>query len=209
MENSSIRQYVPWAFTKSSRLRARPWHNAFVERLIGSIRRECLDHILTFNERGLCRILRSYFEYYERSRTHLGLNKDAPIPRAVQPPAMKSDRNATGRRPIVTSGGPLRVDATRCAAKQRALLRNLQRKASIPIPVTGSRVGNRPLLRFTFSFPSSCYNSLLWHKSDRMQLLVPTAHFTLKHDPAIVVMPTGAGKTAVLMLCPFLEGAVG
>jgi len=63
-----------------------PWQNAFVERLIGSIRRECLDHVLTFNERGLRRILRLYFEYYERSRTHLGLNKDAPVPRAVQPP---------------------------------------------------------------------------------------------------------------------------
>jgi putative transposase len=65
-----------------------PWQNAFVERLIGSIRRECLDHVLAFNERGLFRILRSYFEYYERSRTHLGLNKNAPIPRAVQQPAM-------------------------------------------------------------------------------------------------------------------------
>ena len=65
-----------------------PWQNTYVERLIGSIRRECLDHVLIFNERGLRRILRSYFDYYEKSRTHLGLAKDAPISRPVQPPSM-------------------------------------------------------------------------------------------------------------------------
>jgi putative transposase len=53
--------------------------------LIGSIRREYLDHVIILHESGLRRMLRSYFEYYERSRTHLGLGKDAPIPRAVQP----------------------------------------------------------------------------------------------------------------------------
>jgi putative transposase len=63
-----------------------PWQNAHVERLIGSIRRDCLDHVLIFKERGLCRILKSYFDYYERSRTHLSLEKDAPVPRPVQPP---------------------------------------------------------------------------------------------------------------------------
>lgn len=65
-----------------------PWQNAFVERLIGSIRRECLDHVLIFNERGLRRILQSYFDYYENSRTHLGLAKDTPIPRPVQLPKL-------------------------------------------------------------------------------------------------------------------------
>ena len=65
-----------------------PWQNAYVERLIGSIRRECLDHVIVLHESGLRRILKSYFEYYERSRTHLALAKDAPIPRAVQPPEM-------------------------------------------------------------------------------------------------------------------------
>ena len=65
-----------------------PWQNALVERLIGSIRRECLDHVLIFNECGLRRILKLYFEYYEKSRTHLGLAKDAPIPRPVQPPSL-------------------------------------------------------------------------------------------------------------------------
>jgi putative transposase len=65
-----------------------PWQNAYVERLIGSIRRECLDHVIVLNERGLRRTLRSYFDYYEKSRTHLGLAKDAPIPRPVQLPSV-------------------------------------------------------------------------------------------------------------------------
>jgi putative transposase len=63
-----------------------PWQNAYLERLIGSIRRECLDHVIVFNGTGLRRILKSYFEYYERTRTHLSLGKDAPIGRPVQPP---------------------------------------------------------------------------------------------------------------------------
>jgi putative transposase len=58
-----------------------PWQNAFAERWIGSIRRECLDHVIVFNTRGLHRIVKAYVDYYERSRTHLSLNKDAPIPR--------------------------------------------------------------------------------------------------------------------------------
>jgi|SRR5215472_5420543 len=61
------------------------WQNAYVERLIGSIRRECLDHVIVLNEAGLRRILKSYFDYYERSRTHLALGKDAPLERAIQP----------------------------------------------------------------------------------------------------------------------------
>jgi transposase InsO family protein len=63
-----------------------PWQNAYVERSIGSIRRECLDHVIVLNETGLRRILKSYFDYYERTRTHLSLDKDAPISRSVQPP---------------------------------------------------------------------------------------------------------------------------
>jgi transposase InsO family protein len=61
-----------------------PWQNAYVERLVGSIRRDCLDHVLVFNERGLRGILKSYFDYYERGRTHLSLAKDAsPYPTAL------------------------------------------------------------------------------------------------------------------------------
>jgi putative transposase len=63
-----------------------PWQNPFVERWIGSARRECLDHVIVLNERSLRRILRSYVLYYERSRTHLALGKDAPHARPVRPP---------------------------------------------------------------------------------------------------------------------------
>jgi hypothetical protein len=55
-----------------------PWQNPYVERVIGSMRRECLDHVIILNPRHLRRILRAYLAYYHRSRTHLGLNKDAP-----------------------------------------------------------------------------------------------------------------------------------
>ncbi len=60
-----------------------PWQNSYVERFIGSVRRECLDHMLVFNESGLLQVLRGYRDYYERSRTHLALAKDTPIPRPV------------------------------------------------------------------------------------------------------------------------------
>ena len=64
-----------------------PWQNPYAERFIGSLRRECLDHIVVMNEASLRRIVRSYFQYYEHSRTHLALEKDAPESRAIQPPA--------------------------------------------------------------------------------------------------------------------------
>ena len=54
-----------------------PWQNAFVERFIGSVRRECLDHVIVFNEAGLLRLMALYRAYYERSRTHLSLANDA------------------------------------------------------------------------------------------------------------------------------------
>src|SRR6266851_125686 len=65
-----------------------PWQNPYAERLIGSIRRECLDHVIIFNEHHLRRILQSYFRYYHRKRTHLSVAKDAPDTRPVQLPAM-------------------------------------------------------------------------------------------------------------------------
>jgi transposase InsO family protein len=60
-----------------------PWQNAYVERLNGSIRRECTDHIIVWNERHLKRILRGYFDYHNNDRTHLGLAKEAPVKRPV------------------------------------------------------------------------------------------------------------------------------
>jgi putative transposase len=61
-----------------------------MERVIGSIRRECLDHVIVFDEKSLRRILASYVDYYHRSRTHLSLGKDSPDPRPVQLPAIGS-----------------------------------------------------------------------------------------------------------------------
>ena len=61
-----------------------PWQNGYSERLIGSIRRDCLDHVVVFGERHLRHLLNSYEKYYNEARTHLSLHKDAPIPRAVQ-----------------------------------------------------------------------------------------------------------------------------
>jgi len=60
-----------------------PWQNAYVERFIGSVRRECLDHVIIANAAGLRRVLSTYVDYYTASRTHLALEKDAPLPRRV------------------------------------------------------------------------------------------------------------------------------
>ena len=70
-----------------------PWQNAYVERVIGSIRRECLYHVIVFNA-GLRRVVAAYIAYYMQSRTHLALQKDAPISRPVMP--------AAGGRIVVT-----------------------------------------------------------------------------------------------------------
>ncbi len=60
--------------------------NLFADRLIGSIRRECLNHVIVLNEAHLIRIPDSYFTYYHESRTHLSLARNAPVPRQVEPP---------------------------------------------------------------------------------------------------------------------------
>jgi transposase InsO family protein len=60
-----------------------PWENGYAERLIGSIRRECLDHVVVFSERHLRHLLLLYMKYYNGARTHLSLEKDAPVSRAV------------------------------------------------------------------------------------------------------------------------------
>ena len=63
-----------------------PWQRAYIERVIGSIRRECLDHVIVFNEGSLYRHVQSFVDYYHQSRTHLSLEKDTPGRRPVQPP---------------------------------------------------------------------------------------------------------------------------
>src|SRR6202022_1045285 len=73
-----------------------PWQNGFVERLIGSIRRECVDHIVVLGEAHLRRILKSYARYHNETRTHLALDKDAPASRPVQRTGVISSRAILG-----------------------------------------------------------------------------------------------------------------
>ena len=63
-----------------------PWQNAYAERLIGSIRRECLDHLIVLGEGQLRRILREYFDYYNGVRPHQSLEKNSPLPREIELP---------------------------------------------------------------------------------------------------------------------------
>ena len=67
--------------------RQSPWQNPYCERLIGSIRRDCLDHVIVLNEAHLFRILTRYFDYYHNSRPHLSLARNSPTPRGVEPPS--------------------------------------------------------------------------------------------------------------------------
>jgi transposase InsO family protein len=64
-----------------------PWHSPYIERLIGSLRRECLDHLIILHERHLRRIVADYLAYYHEARPHLSLDRNAPVPREVEPPA--------------------------------------------------------------------------------------------------------------------------
>ena len=69
--------------------RRSPWQNPYAERVIGTLRRELLDHVIVMNERHLRRLLRRFVsEHYHPCRTHLSLGKDAPEPRAVEPPEL-------------------------------------------------------------------------------------------------------------------------
>ena len=74
-----------------------PWQNPLVERLIGSIRRECLNHVIVLNEQHLRRILRGYFEYYHHARAHLSLDRNSPVARDVELP----DRGKVIATPMV------------------------------------------------------------------------------------------------------------
>jgi putative transposase len=86
-----------------------PWQNGYAERVIGSIRRECLDHVIVVNAAGLHRVLTDYVMYYLRSRTHLSLGKDTPSPRPVTPPS-------SGRIVAIPEVGGLRHRYDRIAA---------------------------------------------------------------------------------------------
>jgi hypothetical protein len=84
MVPSSHVDCAPWVSGTSLPHRPHPGRNGFVERLIGSIGRECVDHIIVLRETHLRRILKSYARYYNETRTHLALDKDAPLHRPVQ-----------------------------------------------------------------------------------------------------------------------------
>jgi hypothetical protein len=98
---------------------ASPWQNGFAERLIGSIRRECLDHIIVFGEAHLRRILKSYADYYNSVRTHRSLHKDTPIFRPIHQTESFVHNPSSAGFTITTSGFEFSVHTARaaCAAK--------------------------------------------------------------------------------------------
>src|SRR5262245_45421277 len=105
-----------------------PWQNPFAERLVGSIRHECLDHVLVLSERHLRRILARYFSYYHRARTHLALDKDAPDGRPIELPEAGriveiSEVGGLHHRYVrqaAQSGGPVRYHRT-CLTASRSV----------------------------------------------------------------------------------------
>jgi transposase InsO family protein len=109
-----------------------PWQNPFVERVIGSIRRECLDHVIIFGEESLRHTLRSYLRYYHESRLHLSLEKDSPNPREVQSvgnivaiPQVGGLRHRYERR----AARILRPKESRCPLCRRAFHRRASRRS--------------------------------------------------------------------------------
>ena len=84
MARYSFGVFAPWGIRDRPTAPRSPWQNGYAERLIGSIRRECIDHVVVLGERHLRHVLLSYLQYYNETRTHLSLDKDAPIPRAVE-----------------------------------------------------------------------------------------------------------------------------
>jgi putative transposase len=87
--SASFRQRVRHMVIEDALIALRsPWQNPYVERLIGSIRRECLDHVIVLHERHLRRLLTEYFQYYHHWRTYRALEMDCPVPRLVQQPEL-------------------------------------------------------------------------------------------------------------------------
>jgi len=83
--SSSAGKLQIWESRKCSSAPRSPWQRAYVERVIGTMRRECLDHVIVFNEASLYRHVKSFLAYYHASRTHLSLAKDSPERRSVHP----------------------------------------------------------------------------------------------------------------------------
>jgi Integrase core domain len=110
-----------------------PWENPFAERLIGSVRRECLSHTLVLGERHLRRILTRYLAYYHQARTHLALEKDAPDFRAIELPA-------TGRSCSFPKSAAYTIDIS--ARLRIAQVSHFQLSIQAPLrpPSTGRRL---------------------------------------------------------------------
>ena len=108
MANPSHRESQEWRIEEIRVASRSPWQNCYVERVIGSIRRECLNHVIVLNDNHLRRLLKDYFRYYQESRTHLSLNKDAPESRAIQ--SNKSDRIIPVPQ-VGVCGGAISIDA--------------------------------------------------------------------------------------------------
>ena len=109
-----------------------PWQRAYVERAIGTIRRECLDHLIVFSD-SLRRTLSSYFDYYHGARTHLSLRKDAPVPRPVQPTSRDASLPSSGGRAASPVRAPRRLTSHRLSRMLTSLLNLIAFSQSSPI----------------------------------------------------------------------------
>ena len=136
-----------------------PWQNAYVERLVSSIRRECLDHVIVFNERYLRRVLSSYFQYHHDARTHLSLDKDCPRPRPIQRSAgniiafprlevciiaMNVERPEIAEAARSSLSSPNRPELFLSKDNNRNLHIQCQRTTWAYVPVDAPRSGRRP-----------------------------------------------------------------
>ena len=116
-----------------------PWQRAYVERVIGSIRRECLDHVIVFHESSLRRTLNSYFDYYHRSRTHLSLGKDVPGATTHSAAGNRVNRGrASGRwtAPPLRTTGRLKERESTVLRVASVSLFEICLRAVLPIPCT-------------------------------------------------------------------------
>jgi len=107
-----------------------PWQNAYAERVIGSIRRQCLGHVVVIGERHLREILSKYVDYYNRTQTHLSLGKDAPEPRSVQPPIPGKGSGGATRRTNKWKAQPAKTSCSEPAAWLRASARRRDRRGA-------------------------------------------------------------------------------
>ena len=119
---------------------ASPWQNGFAERLIGSIRRECLDHIIVLGEVHLRRILKNYAAYYNGVRTHRSLNKDAPVSRPVQRSGVISSHAILGglHHHYVRIGFSVHTTACRTSLPLRAAIVSVEELQNLRRFVTGA-----------------------------------------------------------------------